>query len=209
MLQDMSYQSLVKELIKSGYLCTPRIIEAFKAVDRKDFVPADLADQAYVNAPLPIGFGQTISQPLTVAFMIELLTPGPGERILDIGSGSGWQTALLAKIVGETGAVYAIERIGELREFGEQNVAKYGFRNVWFFTADGSRGLPEFAPYDQIIAAASAPELPPAWKKQVKIGGRIVAPIGASVWKFEHKKKQFWVAEESPGFAFVPLVKQR
>lgn len=89
-------EELINDLIKQGYLKTPLIIEAFKNIKRKDFVSADLKDQADVNAPLPIGYSQTISQPLTVAFMLELLQPKPGEKILDIGAGSGWQTALLA-----------------------------------------------------------------------------------------------------------------
>ena len=99
------YENLIESLIKDGYLKTPSIIEAFKNIDRADFVPEECKGDACVNAPLPIGFEQTISQPLTVAFMIELLEPKPGERILDIGSGSGWVTAILAYIVGSEGKV--------------------------------------------------------------------------------------------------------
>src|SRR3989344_5326068 len=109
----MTNSALLRELIQGKYLKTPRLINAFLAIDRKDFVPPDLSDQAYDNEPLPIGYGQTISQPLTVAFMLEELSPKPGEKILDIGAGSGWQTALLAYIVSGSkaqGKVVAIER---------------------------------------------------------------------------------------------------
>ena len=112
---------LVKELISSGYLKTPEIIDAFQKIDRKDFVSDEYKDRAYVNAPLPIGYGQTISQPLTVAFMLELLQPEKGNKILEIGSGSGWQTALLARVVGDEGRVFAIELIPELEQFGRKN----------------------------------------------------------------------------------------
>src|SRR3972149_2720436 len=118
---------LIKELMEEGILKTPSIIDAFEKVDRKDFVPEELKDRAYLNTPLPIGYGQTISQPLTVAFMLELLQPEKGNKILEIGSGSGWQTALLAYIVSGERKVFAAELIPELMAFGRQNVATYGF----------------------------------------------------------------------------------
>src|SRR3989344_3889502 len=103
-------EALLDELIKEGYLKSPEIIEAFSKIKRRDFLPADLAGEESVNAPLPIGHGQTISQPLTVAFMFELLQPGTNQKVLDIGSGSGWTTAMLAELVKPKGKVYAIER---------------------------------------------------------------------------------------------------
>src|SRR3989338_1613072 len=114
-------ESLVQELISDGYLRSPQIIRAFQHVKRQDFLPEELVDEASVNYPLPIGHGQTISQPLTVAFMFELLDPAEGQKIMDIGSGSGWTTALLAEIVGPSGKIFAIERISELKESGEHN----------------------------------------------------------------------------------------
>ncbi|PIY73938.1 MAG: protein-L-isoaspartate O-methyltransferase, partial [Candidatus Portnoybacteria bacterium CG_4_10_14_0_8_um_filter_40_50] len=141
----MTHNELINNIIKDGYLKTPRIIKAFKKIDRKNFVPEDFKEEAYVNAPLPIGFGQTISQPLTVAFMIELLEPEPGNIILDVGAGSGWQTAILAEIVGKYGKVFAIELIEKLAEFGKANVDKYDFikkGRVEFVQGDGSLGLP-------------------------------------------------------------------
>jgi protein-L-isoaspartate(D-aspartate) O-methyltransferase len=207
--------SLVNQLISQGYLKSPLIIEAFRKIKRADFVPAEIKRTqgedfvAEYNAPLSIGYGQTISQPLTVAFMLELLQPKEGDRILDIGAGSGWQTAMLCQIVGPNGFVYAIEIIPELKSFGESNVRKYHFNNVEFICGDGSKGLPDKAPFDRIIAAAAAEKMPPAWKKQLKIGGRLVTPIGNSIWLVIKKGKDKFTEKEYPGFVFVPLVSQK
>ena len=120
-------EQLVQSLIDEGFLKSPRLIQAFRSVDRADFVLPEYRAEAYGNHPLPIGEEQTISQPLTVAFMLELLDPQPGEKILDIGSGSGWTSALLSAVVGETGKVFAIERIRGLCALGEKNLKKYSF----------------------------------------------------------------------------------
>ena len=126
----MEYENLIDSLIKDGYLKTPEIIEAFKAIDRANFVSNELKGDAYLNVPLSIGFGQTISQPLTVAFMLELLQPKKGEKILDVGAGSGWTIALLAFIVGDPpaggGKIIGVERIPELKEkmFGVMRVIR-------------------------------------------------------------------------------------
>lgn len=210
---------LIKELMEEGILKTPSIIEAFEKVDRKDFVTEELKDKAYLNTPLPIGFGQTISQPLTVAFMLELLQPKAGDKILEVGSGSGWQTALLARIVSGgngRGKVIAVELIPELMAFGRKNVAKYGFIKrgiVEFHSFNATKGMPEQAPFDKIISAASGQDLPEAWKEQLKIGGRIIAPIKNAIHLLA--KKSLPAEEEGetefeeivyPGFAFVPLI---
>jgi protein-L-isoaspartate(D-aspartate) O-methyltransferase len=204
------YENLIESLIKDGYLKTPAIIEAFKNIDRADFVPEECKGDACVNAPLSIGFGQTISQPLTVAFMIELLEPKPGEKILDIGAGSGWVTAILAYIIGSEGKVIAIERIPELAQMTETNVAKYNFIEkgiVEVINADGSKGYKKEAPYDKIIAgAAAAGDVPIAWKKQLKIGGRIVAPVENSVIVIDKTAKNKYEKREHFGFSFVPLI---
>ena len=143
------------------------------------------------------------------AFMLEQLDPKPGHKILDIGSGSGWTSALLAEIVGSKGKVIAIEIVSELKEFGEKNTSKYNFIKkgvVEFICADGSKGYAKKAKFDRILASASGRELPLAWKKQLKIGGRIVAPIGTSIWTFVKKSKNNFEEIEHPGFAFVPLI---
>ncbi|OGI99990.1 protein-L-isoaspartate O-methyltransferase [Candidatus Nomurabacteria bacterium RIFCSPLOWO2_02_FULL_40_10] len=206
----MSKDGLIHALIRGKYLETPRIIEAFKSIDRKDFIPQDLLDSAYVDEPLPIGFGQTISQPLTVAFMLEHLSPEPGDKILDVGAGSGWQSALLAEVVGDKGKVISIERIPELVEMAKENIAKYNFigKNiVEVIEGDGSEGCEKFATYDKIIAAASARELPPVWKEQLKVGGKIVAPVEHSVIVVNKVSDNKFDTKEYFGFSFVPLVK--
>lgn len=202
-------EELINQLIKDGYLKTPLIIEAFRNIKREDFITDDLKDEADINAPLPIGYGQTISQPLTVAFMLELLQPQPGEKILDIGAGSGWQTVLLAYCVGEKGKIFAIELVPELAEFAKKNISKYNFmekRIVEIICGDGSRGLEKQAPFDKIIVAASATEEPIALKKQLKVNGRLVIPIKESIWLFVKKDNDKFEKKEFPGFAFVPLI---
>lgn len=200
-------KALVAKLIREGYLKSSQIIEAFLTIDRTDFAPLEYRGEAYGDYPLPIGWGQTISQPATVAFMLELLQPQAGDKIMDAGSGSGWQTAILASIVGEKGSVYAVERISELCELGQRNLRKYDFQNISFLCKDATKGWPEHAPFDKIIAAAAGYEIPPAWLEQLKIGGRVVAPVKSSIWLYIKKSETEFEKREYPGFAFVPLVK--
>lgn len=215
------YENLINSLIKDDYLRTPEIIEAFKAIDRADFVPEEYKSEAYINAPLPIDFSQTISQPLTVAFMLELLEPKPGEKILDVGAGSGWVTTLLAYLVSQykevepfsevkLPKVVAIERIPELKEMAEKNIFKYNFIEkgiVKIILGDGSKGYKKEAPYDKIIAAAAAKgDVPVYWKRQLKIGGRIVAPVENSVIVIDKTGRNKYNQKEYFGFSFVPLI---
>jgi len=209
--------SLIDDLIEEGWLKTPRIIAAFRKIKRSDFLPEGKKELAEINEALSIGHGQTISQPLVVAFMIELLKPEAGEKILDVGAGSGWTSALLSEIVEEKGKVIAIEVVPELKEFGEKNVAKYNFVKkgiAEFICADGSKGYPDIFSrpelregFDKILCSATARELPEAWKKQLKTGGKIVTPIGSSIWLFIKKSDSQFESKEYPGFAFVPLIK--
>jgi len=216
---------LIDNLIKEGWLKTPVIIEAFRKIKRIDFLPEDINDLAELNDALPIGFGQTISQPLVVAFMLELLELKEGEKILDVGSGSGWTSALLGEIVGKKGKVISMEIVPELCEFGEKNVAKYNFPEegrVQFICADGSRGYPNITScpedirlssvealaegFDKILVSAAATILPDVLEKQLKIGGRIVLPINSSIWLFAKKSEDEFDQVEYPGFVFVPLI---
>ncbi|MCD6550372.1 protein-L-isoaspartate O-methyltransferase [bacterium] len=203
---------LIESLIKEKWLRTPRIIQAFQKIKRVDFLPEKIKDLAELDQALPIGFGQTISQPLVVAFMIENLNPKEGDKILDIGSGSGWTTALLGEIVGPEGKVIGIELIPELMEFGEKNVSKYNFvkeGRVKFLCRDGSKGYREEAPFDKILCSAAVQnEIPCSWKEQLKIGGRIVTPIRSSIWLFIKKSEKDFEKKEFPGFAFVPLIEK-
>jgi len=210
----MARTQLIEQLIHEGYLFTPRIVEAFTHIKRGDFIPPSLRENADTNVPLSIGWGQTISQPLTVAFMLELLRPEPGSIVLDIGYGSGWTTALLAHIVSEegrvgSGKVFAIERIPELAEFGKKNVAKYNFLEkgiAEMICGDGTKGWEEHAPFDCIHAAASARNIPQPWKDQLRIGGRLVLPVENSIWLLIKKSQDGFEEHEYPGFAFVPLI---
>lgn len=207
MQNNKPMKQLIKELIREGYLKTPEIIDAFYKIDRTDFVVSCFKKDAYVNEPLPIGCGQTISQPLTVAFMFELLQPEEGDKILDVGSGSGWQSSMLAYIVGEKGRVIAIERIPELSEFGRKNSQKYNFKNLKFIIGDGSIGCKEYAPYDKIIVAAAAfGKIPNELKNQLKANGRLVIPVGNSIWIIVKRGASAYEEKEFSGFSFVPLI---
>ncbi|PIZ57245.1 protein-L-isoaspartate O-methyltransferase [bacterium (Candidatus Torokbacteria) CG_4_10_14_0_2_um_filter_35_8] len=204
----MTYQGLIKNLVREGYLKSTEVIEAFKKIDRAHFLPDKYKDRAGEDYPLPIGFGQTNSQPRTVAFMLELLDAKKGYKVLDIGSGSGWTSALLSYIVGDRGQVFGIEIIPELKEFGEKNIEKLGIKNVLILQKDGSKGL-EKAPFDRILVSAAARKAPKNLKKQLKIGGILVIPVGdfsQSIVKFKKISEDEFKEEVFPGFAFVPLV---
>lgn len=206
---DMSKESLIQSLIGEGYLRTPAVTEAFKKIDRADFVPEDQKKDAYKNNPLSIGFGQTISQPLTVAFMLELLEPKAGEKVLDIGTGSGWQAALLSRLVGPEGKVVTVERIPELKSFAEENFLKTGIASkniIETKLGDGSEGDPTDAPFDRIIAAAAGQRIPGAWKEQLRIGGRLVAPVKDSIIVLDKLGPDEFEEKRHFGFSFVPLV---
>ena len=200
-------KQLIENLIRKEILKTPKIIDAFYKVDRMDFVLEESRYEAYSDRPLSISFGQTISQPLTVAFMLELLQPQVGEKILDIGFGSAWQSCLLASIVGRNGKIFAIERIAEIYEFGKENSKKYNFKNLKFILDDGSKGYEKEAPYDKIIVAAAAfKRIPVELKEQLANEGRLVIPVNNSIWLVVKKRNSEYISKEFPGFSFVPLI---
>jgi protein-L-isoaspartate(D-aspartate) O-methyltransferase len=153
----------------------PRVLAAMRAVPRELFVPETAADDAYDDGPLPIGEGQTISQPYIVAYMLEAVAPDPTHRALEIGTGSGYSAAVLASIVAE---VYTVERLPALAESAARRLARLGFDNVHVRCGDGTLGWPEHAPYDVIVVTAGGPDVPPALLAQLAPGGRLVMPVG-------------------------------
>lgn len=183
-----------------------RLEEAFHAIDRTEFLPDEVKEQASLDVPLPIGYGQTNSQPSTVRMMLAWLDPEPGEKILDVGSGSGWTSALLAHLVGRTGKVYAVEKEPDLVTFGAENCKQAGVHNVRFFEAANVYGLPKFAPYARILVSAAANTVPQDLLDQLKIGGRLVIPVQNSVFVIDKAGESDYESIEHPGFAFVPLV---
>lgn len=200
-----SNDELVRHLIEEGYLKTPSIINAFRKVDRVNFVPQSQKDAAYVNAPLPIGEGQTISQPLTVAFMIELLAPKRGDKVLDIGAGSGWVSAILSEIVGPEGWVYSFEIIPQVGRFGMKNIEKFGCKNVKYVIGDFYEYFQENAPYDKIISGAAFSKIPQKLIGALVDGGVLVTPTQSGDVRRLIRKGRKVEEEIYPGFAFVPI----
>ena len=151
-------------------------MQALAKVPRHEFVPLDERDRAYLNQPLPIGYGQTISQPYIVAIMTDLIGPGPDDRVLEIGTGSGYQAAVLAELVKQ---VYTIEIIGPLGLSADKRLQDLGYDNVTARVGDGYYGWPEHGPFDAILVTAAASHVPPPLIEQLKPGGRMVIPVGS------------------------------
>lgn len=183
-----------------------RVDKAFQTIRRENFLPREIKSQAHNDWALPIGFNQTNSQPTTVRLMLSWLDARPGQRVLDVGSGSGWTSALLAYIVGPTGQVKAVERIPELVKFGASNCQKIGLNNVRFFQAGEELGLLEYAPYDRILVSATADSLPEDLIAQLSPGGRMVIPVHSSVLVVNKSTRGKTEVIEHPGFIFVPLL---
>ncbi len=197
---------MVKTQLIARGIKDKRVLAAFLKVPRHKFVAPELVKSAYEDCPLPIGNGQTISQPYMVALMTELLKLTGPERVLEIGTGSGYQTAILAELAKE---VYSIERIEKLAENARKSLHDAGYHNVNINVGDGSLGLSEFEPYDGIIVTAGAPETPSFLPAQLKDGGRLVIPVGGSFSQTlivcEKTGKEL-LSKEICGCIFVPLL---
>ncbi len=198
---------MVRETIENRGVEDPNVLRAMRNVTRHLFVPPKQIDLAYEDYPLPIGFGQTISQPYIVAWMTELLDLKEGDKVLEIGTGSGYQAAVLAEL--GYGEVYSIEIIPELAESAAARLKELGYDNVYTRQGDGYYGWKEHAPYDAIIVTAAPDHLPTPLVEQLTEDGRIVIPIGPvgffqTLWKFENENGEL-VAHNLGGVAFVPL----
>jgi len=179
---------------------------AFAKFDRQNFIPKEIKNLANNDWALPIGYEQTISQPTTVKLMLHWLDAQPGDKVLDVGSGSGWTAALLSHIVGLKGKIYAVERVPELVEFGQENTQRAGVKNTQFFTAGEEFGLPAEAPFDRILVSASADELPQGLIDQLKVGGKMVIPVHNDILEITKKSDKDLDIKKHPGFVFVPLL---
>jgi protein-L-isoaspartate(D-aspartate) O-methyltransferase len=166
---------MVSKQIRARGIADASVLRAMERVRRDAFVPAELAPLAYADRPLLIGEGQTISQPYVVAWMTEALAPKPGDRVLEVGTGSGYQAAVLAEIVGR---VFTVEIVESLARRATERLAALGYGNVTVRAGDGYRGWPEEAPFDGVLVTAATPRVPPALLEQLREGGRLVLPLG-------------------------------
>ena len=200
-------QFLIQSLKGQGFSKT--ILDAFSKVKREDFILKDMKKLAYEDIALSIGKGQTISQPYTIATMFSLLELKKGQKVLEIGSGCGYASALISKIVGAKGNIFGIERIEELVKKSKLNLK--GYKNIEIYNQNGFHGLKEKSPFDRILISAGYLEIPKPLINQLKDKGLIVAPIGnryeQSLIVYEKIKGKLKIKKEIPGFVFVPLVK--
>jgi len=200
-----SNKELVKYLTEKWFLKTERIIKAFKAVKRKDFVIAEFREFSYENKALPTLSDQTISQPATVAFMLELLSPQVWDKILHIGFWSWWTSALLAFIVGRGGDIRSYERQEQVYNFGKKNIARYRFKQISTFLWEEDFSLIPWS-FDKILVSASASDIPKELIYKLKPKGRIIIPIEHSIWSITRENEQDIQIKKYFWFSFVPLV---
>jgi protein-L-isoaspartate(D-aspartate) O-methyltransferase len=197
-----SQADLVSHLRWTGVLHSTSLIEAFERVDRADFIRPEYRAEAYEDYPLPIGYGQTISQPYTVAFMLEALRLKPEDTVLDIGSGSGWTTALIAQCAKH---VTGVERIRELVAFSRNNLHPYGLKNAVIEEAGSELGLPGKR-FDKILVSAAADSIPDTLLSQLNNGGILVIPVRYSILVIQKDRNGALSEEIFEGFVFVPLL---
>lgn len=200
-------EAMVERQIKARGIDDPAILAAFRAVPREIFVPEGMAEFTYEDAALPIAEGQTISQPFIVATMIDAAQIEPGDRVLEVGAGSGYAAAILSRLAGE---VFAIERHKVLADAAELRLARLGYGNVTVIAADGSGGLPDEAPFDAILVAARGTQVPEALKRQLAIGGRLIIPVGdetvQSLCCVMRTAEEAWTSHDLGAVRFVPLI---
>jgi protein-L-isoaspartate(D-aspartate) O-methyltransferase len=198
--------AMVEEQLRHRGISDPRVLEAMAKVPRHLFVPQDYQSSAYEDRPLPIGEGQTISQPYMVAIMSQSLELNGREKVLEIGTGSGYQAAILAELAG---TVYTVERISSLTQSAQKVLGGLGYENILFRTGDGSKGWPEEAPFGGIIVTAGAPDIPQTFKTQLAERGILVIPTGPrytqTLFKLTREGNKF-IEEDVTGCVFVPLV---
>jgi protein-L-isoaspartate(D-aspartate) O-methyltransferase len=198
-------QRMVQQQLMARGIKNEHVLAAMAKVPREEFVPSDSRGASYEDGPLPIGYGQTISQPYIVAFMTEQLRPKPSDRVLEIGTGSGYQAAILAELASD---VYSIELVEPLAKNAEATLQRLGYKNVHVKVGDGYKGWPENAPFDAIIVTCAPDKVPPALTDQLKEGGRMIIPVGdrfaQELYLFEKKNDQL---KESATLSvrFVPM----
>jgi protein-L-isoaspartate(D-aspartate) O-methyltransferase len=195
---------MVREQIEARGIADPLTLAAMRSVPRHEFVPDHLQEEAYADHPLPIGHAQTISQPYVVAFMTEALGLEGGERVLEVGTGSGYQAAVLAEIVAE---VYSIEIVEPLGLEAKQRLARLGYDNVHVRIGDGYAGWPEAAPFDAVIVTAAAPRIPEPLKRQLAEGGKMILPVGETFQELIvlTRRGDDWREESVLPVRFVPM----
>jgi protein-L-isoaspartate(D-aspartate) O-methyltransferase len=201
----LNRESMVKQQIQARGITDTRVLQAIRTVKRHLFVPEELQRLAYADRPLPIGYQQTISQPYIVAFMTQAAGLMPDDRVLEIGTGSGYQAAVLAELVYE---VYTIEILQPLAESSRSLLKDLGYKNIKVKHGDGYKGWKEYAPFDAIIVTAAPPEIPEELVDQLRIGGRMIAPVG------RHYQELYLITKTETGFikepllpvAFVPMI---
>ncbi len=204
--RDDERSQMVEQQIRARGITNPRVLGAMREIPRHLFIPPPYDRSAYEDAPLPIGNGQTISQPYIVALMTELLDPQPTDHVLEIGAGSGYQAAILSLLVQH---ITTVERIPDVADLARKNIAKLGLKNIHIIIGDGTWGYPDNAPYNGIMITAATPEIPKPLIDQLAIGGVLVAPVGDREIQelvTVTKKESGMVRSAHGGVRFVPLI---
>ena len=204
-MADSENDKLIEHIRSVGYLKSISVEGAMRRVPRELFVPEEVSHLAYRDAPLHIGKNQTISQPSTVVAMTEALNVKEGQKKLEIGTGSGWQSAILAMLVGEKGFVYTVEIIDDLVKMAKENLKKLDIKNIKVIKGDGSMGLEKYAPYDRIVVTAGSPEIPKPLLKQLKPDGLMVIPVGNLYLQRMYVVDKTGKKKDIGNFMFVPL----